>query len=137
MITGTKRRRRGLEVLEAVGTLPVMLLILVGIVNLGIAVYARQAVTNAANFGARMGSVSQGCRSCAAYSAAQEAVDKSLLRDTSVTILAPGGSVGTVLRIRVTGRIPNLMGPLLAFNGVSWSEPIEVTGEATFRAEGW
>ena len=44
------KNRRALEVIEAAATLPVMLLILVALVNLGFAVYARQAVQNAAAY---------------------------------------------------------------------------------------
>ena len=46
MLTHAKRKT-ALEVLEAVATLPVMLLILGAVVNLGMAVYAQQAVQNA------------------------------------------------------------------------------------------
>ncbi len=95
------------------------------------------AVQNAAAYGARMGAVAQDCRSCAAYSAASSAVSNSLIRNASVQILAPGGSVGDVLRIRVTGEVPNLMGPLMALNGGGLGGPIVVSAEATFRAEGW
>jgi hypothetical protein len=131
------KNKRALEVIEAAATLPVMLLILVALVNLGFAVYARQAVQNAAAYGARMGSVAQDCRACAAYSAASGAVAGSLVRNASVQILAPGGTVGSILRIRVTGEVPNLMGPLMALNGGGGGGPIVVSAEATFRAEGW
>jgi Flp pilus assembly protein TadG len=131
------KNRHALEVIEAAATLPVMLLILVALVNLGFAVYARQAVQNAAAYGARMGAVAQDCRSCAAYSAASSALSGTLVRNASVQILAPGGSVGSVLRVRVTGEVPNLMGPLMALNGGGMAGPIIVWAEATFRAEGW
>jgi hypothetical protein len=131
------RNRRALEVVEAAATLPIMLLILVSLVNLGFAVYARQAVQNAAAYGARMGSVAQDCRSCAAYSAASGAVAGTLVRNASVQILAPGGTVGSLLKIRVTGEVPNLMGPLMALNGGGGGGPLVVSAEATFRAEGW
>ena len=131
------RNRRALEVIEAAATLPIMLLILVALVHLGFAVYARQAVQNAAAYGARMGSVAQDCRACAAYSAASGAVSGTLVRNASVQILAPGGTVGSLLKIRVTGEVPNLMGPLMALNGGGGGGPIVVSAEATFRAEGW
>jgi hypothetical protein len=131
------RNRQALEVIEAAATLPVMLLILIALVNLGFAVYARQAVQNAAAYGARMGSVAQDCRSCAAYAAASSAVAGSLVQHPSVQVLAPGGAVGGVLRLRVTGEVPNLLGPLMALNGGGFSQPLQVAAEATFRAEGW
>jgi hypothetical protein len=73
---------------------------------------------------------------CAAYSPASGAVAGSLVRNASVEILAPGGAVGSILKIRVTGEVPNLMGPLMALSG-GGGGPIVVSAEATFRAEGW
>lgn len=132
----TRNRRRALETIEAAATIPVMLLITAVIVQFGFAVYSQQAVQNAANYGARMGSVAQGCRSCVAQSAAASAAARSGLISPSVSILAPGGTVGSTLKVQVTARVPNLIGPLAAFFGGSGGE-MTVTSDATFRAEGW
>lgn len=132
------RSRSGLEIIEAAATLPIALLVLVAIVNLGFAVYAQQAVQNAANYGARIGSTAQSCRSCVAYLTASEAVAGTLVRNAKVEVLAPGGTVGSVLKIRVSGEVPNLMGGLMRLvGGREWGEPIRVSAEAVFRAEGW
>ena len=132
------RDRRALEVLEAAATIPIMLLILVAVVNLGLAIYAQQAVQNAANSGARMGSTAQGCRACLAAGAAQSAITSAGVQNASVEILAPGGVVGSTLKIRVTGEIPDLgLGRLMAFFGGGREGPFKVSAEATFRAEGW
>ncbi len=132
------RSKQGLEVLEAVATLPIALLVLVAMVNLGFAVYAQQAAQNAANYGARIGSTAQDCRSCAAYAAASQTIGQTLLRNAQVEILAPGGVVGSVLKIRVTGEVPNLMGPLMGLvGGGQGSGPLHVSADAVFRAEGW
>ena len=132
------RNRKGMEMVEAVVTLPIALFVLVAIVNLGFALYALQAVQNAANYGARMGSVAQDCRSCAAYAAALAQIRQTAVRNSAAQILAPGGVVGSTLRIKVTGEVPNLMGPLLALlGGPDLGGPIQVAGEASFRAEGW
>ncbi len=132
------RNRRGLEVVEAVATLPIALLLLVAMINLGFAVYAKQAVQNAANYGARIGSTAQTCRACVAYSTANQTIRGTLVRNARVEILAPGGSVGSVLKIRVIGEVPNLMGPLMALlGGGEWGGPIQVSADAVFRAEGW
>ncbi len=132
----TRHHRRALETIEAAATIPVMLLITAVIVQFGFAVYAQQAVQNAANYGARMGSVAQGCRSCVAQGAAESAAAQAGLISPSVSILAPGGQVGSVLKVRVTARVPNLIGPLAAFFGGSSSE-MTVDADASFRAEGW
>lgn len=132
----TRNRRRALETIEAAATIPVMLLITAVIVQFGFAVYSQQAVQNAANYGARMGSVAQGCRSCVAQSAAAEAAAQSGLISPSVSILAPGGTVGSTLKVQVTAHVPNLIGPLAAFFGGSGAE-MTVEADSTFRAEGW
>lgn len=133
------RNRKALEVIEAAATLPIALLVLVAIINLGFAVYAKQAVQNAANYGARVGSTAQGCRACVAYVTAVQTVRQTLVRNSSVQVLAPGGTVGSVLKIRVNGEVPNLMGPLMALvsGGAMDSGPIRVSADAVFRAEGW
>jgi hypothetical protein len=133
------RNRKGLEVIEAAATLPLALLVLVAIINLGFAVYAKQAVQNAANYGARVGSTAQGCRACVAYITAVQTIRQTLVRNSSVQVLAPGGTVGSVLKIRVTGEVPNLMGPLMSLvsGGAMDGGPIHVSADAVFRAEGW
>lgn len=132
------RNRKGLEVVEAVATLPIALLLLVAMINLGFAVYAKQAVQNAANYGARIGSTAQSCRACLAYATATQTIRGTLVRNAQVEILAPGGSVGSVLKIRVIGEVPNLMGPLMGLlSRGQWGGPIRVSADAVFRAEGW
>jgi hypothetical protein len=132
------RNRHALEVLEAAATIPIMLLILVAVVNLGLAIYAQQAVQNAANYGARMGSTAQACRSCTAYGAAWSSISGSGVQNPGVEVLAPGGVVGSTLKIRVTGEVPDLgLASLMAYFGGGRDGPFRVSAEATFRAEGW
>ncbi len=133
----TRDKRRGLEVIEAAATLPLMLFILTAIINLGWLVYAQQAVQNAANYGARMGSTAQDCRSCVAAGAAYQQVNATGLPNAGVAVLAPGGVVGSTLRLRVSAEVPNLLGSLAALLGGDLSRPFQVSAEATFRAEGW
>ncbi len=47
--------------MEAAITTPIAILVMLAIVNLGMVVYAQQAVQAAARHGARMGSVAQQC----------------------------------------------------------------------------
>jgi len=124
--------RRASEMTEAAITLPIVLMVFLAIVQFGIVVYGSQMAKEAARHGARVGSVVQtnpaGAAAAAAYSFAQSALP---IGDPQVQILAPGGVVGTELRVRVTYRIPNLVGGLIP------SGPYEVFGEATARQEGW
>ncbi len=107
------RDNRGMELLEAAITTPIAILVMIAIVNLGMLVYAQQAVQAAARHGARMGSVAQQCPACYASSGARSAIaGAGIIENTSVSVLAPGGSAGSILKIRVSGNVPNFLGPL-------------------------
>ena len=96
--------RRALETVEAAITFPIALLVMLATINLGLEVFGQQAVQAAARHAARMGSVIQSC-------AAVTANCLSCARpNPQVTILAPGGRVGAILKIRVSGEIPNYFG---------------------------
>ena len=62
---------RGMELLEAAITTPIAIMVMLAIVNLGMLVYAQQAVQAAARHGARMGSVAQQCPARYAVSGAR------------------------------------------------------------------
>ncbi len=126
--------RRASELTEAALTLPIVLLLLLGMVQFGIVVYGSQMAKEAARHGARMGSVAQDNPAMRAYVAALEFAESALpIGEPEVRILAPGGVVGTELRIRVSYRVPNLVG---GFPGIP-PGPFTVFGEATARQEGW
>jgi len=128
------RDRRGTEILEAAVTIPILVLLTLGMVQLGAMVYASQMAKEAARHGARMGSVAQvnpaGVAAAAAYNYARGVFP---IGNPQVEILAPGGVVGTELRVRVTYHVPNLVG---GFPGIP-SGPLTTMGEATARQEGW
>jgi len=126
--------RQASELTEAALTLPIVLLLLLGMVQFGIVVYGDQMAKEAARHGARMGSVAQDNPAMQAYVAAFVFAKSALpIGEPEVQILAPGGVVGTELRIRVSYRIPNLVS---GFPGLP-SGPFVVFGEATARQEGW
>jgi len=126
--------RRASELTEAALTIPVVFLLLLGIVQFGIVVYGSQMAKEAARHGARTGSVAQDYPAARAYLAAMNYAESAFpIGDPEVTILAPGGVVGSELRIRVTYRVPNLVG---GFPGMPGG-PYVVYGEATARQEGW
>ena len=130
--------RSGMEMLEAAITTPIAILVMLAIVNLGMVVYAQQAVQAAARHGARMGSVAQQCPACYASSAAQSAIsDAGIVQNTSVSVLAPGGSAGSILKIQVSGTVPNFLAPLTGlFLGLP-GDTFKVQADSTFRQEGW
>ena len=130
--------RSGMEMLEAAITTPIAILVMLAIVNLGMVVYAQQAVQAAARHGARMGSVAQQCPACYASSAAQSAIsDAGIVQNASVSVLAPGGSAGSILKIQVSGTVPNFLAPLTGlFPGLP-GDTFKVQADSTFRQEGW
>jgi len=111
---------------------------MLAIVNLGMVVYAQQAVQAAARHGARMGSVAQQCPACYAMSGAKSAIAQAgILENTSVSVLAPGGSAGSILKIQVSGSVPNFLAPLTSlFPGLP-GQTFNVRADSTFRQEGW
>src|SRR3990172_5471729 len=132
------KAKRAIETLEAAITFPIAILVMLATVNLGMVVYGQQAVQAAARHGARMGSVAQECPACYAVSAARTAIEASpIIENSVVTVLAPGGTAGSILRIRVSGEIPNFMGPLASLFPGLLEGPFVVSAEATFRQEGW
>ena len=128
----------GMELLEAAITTPIAILVMLAIVNLGMLVYAQQAVQAAARQGARMGSVAQQCPACYAVSAARSAISSAgIVENASVNVLAPGGSAGSILKIQVSGSVPNFLSPLTGlFPGLP-GHTFNVSADSTFRQEGW
>jgi hypothetical protein len=128
------RCRRAIETLEAAITFPIAILVMLAAVNLGMVVYGQQAVQAAARHGARMGSVAQQCGACYAAGAAGSVIGADpVVKSPQVSILSPGGVAGSILSVRVSGKIPNFIG------GLAPGLPAEftVSAEATFRQEGW
>jgi Flp pilus assembly protein TadG len=129
-----KDKRKGLEVLEAVITLPVMIAILLSVINLSLVVYGKQAVEDAAEYGARMGSVAQSAPAIYASAYAQKSINaKGVVQNPKVTILAASANAGSLLTVNVSGEIPNVIGEFIP----GLPSPFKVNGQASFRKEGW
>ena len=86
--------------LEAAITTPIAILVMLAIVNLGMVVYAQQAVQAAARHGARMGSVAQQCPACYAMSGAKSAYSGMHFGNTSVSFCSVAAP--KYLKIQVT-----------------------------------
>jgi len=128
------RDQHAMETLEAAITTPIVLLLMLATLNLGLLVYGQQALEASARQGARMGSVAQTAAGSVASRAAQSAITASrLVQNPEVTILSPGGRAGSLLRVRVSGEIPNFLGGLLP----GLPDPFVLSAEAEFRQEGW
>jgi hypothetical protein len=137
-LTHTLRTQGGVETIEAVITLPVALLVLMAIVQYGLLMYSQQMCQEAARHGVRMGVVAQENRVGVALAEASGYGHTALpFAPLEVVPEAPGGVVGSVMRIRVTAQVPNFIGPILAFFGFGTAEPFVVNGTAEMRSEGW
>jgi hypothetical protein len=129
------KREKGSSTVEFAASVVLVILMFLGMLQCGAYLWALSVVENAARHGARMGSVSQGCAACQAVSAAKTAlVGQPLIQDSSVSVLAPGGIVGSTVKVRVSARIPLF---LPAGDTLGLDRLTKVQAEATFRQEGW
>jgi hypothetical protein len=126
---------RGTSAVEFSASVLWVVLMFLGMLQFGAYLWASSVVENAARHGARMGSVSQGCAPCEASAAASAALaGQPLIQSPGVAILAPGGVVGSTVKIRVSARIPLF---LPAGESFGLEKLTTVQAEATFRQEGW
>ena len=129
---------RGSALIEMALILPIMLLVSVVILQFGVAAFAGAAAEAAARQGARVGSVAQVNPAGYAVSEARRvAVTSFSAGQPDVVALAPGGIVGSELTIRVTYQVPNFLSWLTGLFAGLPTGPLPVSGQATFRREGW
>ena len=130
------RSRRGTAMAEAAITLPVVVLMSFAMVNLAMAWYAAVAASNAANYGARVGSVAQSNPIGTAVAAAQVRLD-AISVGTYAISGSGGGYRGAQVNITVDWAVPNYIGGLMAFIGGGGQLNFAGTALSTFRQEGW
>ena len=130
-------RARGDEFAETAITMPLILLATIALMNLTMAGFASVNANNAANYGARIGSVYQQNIGAAAYNAALQSVSYAKVGDYIVSVTG-GGFPGAQINVTVSWDVPNLMGGLLSFvGGESFGGDLRGTAVSTFRQEGW
>ena len=128
---------RGDEFAETAIAMPVILLVTIALMNLTMAGFASVNANNAANYGARIGSVYQQNIGEASYNAAMQSVDYAKVGNYTVSVTG-GGFPGAEINVTVTWDVPNLMGGLLSFiGGKSFSGDLKGAAVSTFRQEGW
>jgi hypothetical protein len=108
----------------------------IAMVNLSMAWFVAISASNAANYGARVGSVSQSSPAGDAVSAAQSRLDAIHIGSYSVAA-SGGGFRGAQIEVSVNWTVPNYVGGLLAFLGGSSPPIFHGTALSTFRQEGW
>lgn len=114
---------------------PIVLLLTLGLVTLNMAAFASVNAANAANYGARVGSVTQQGAAGAAAGAAHQSVSSASIGEYQVGV-SGGGFPGARITVSVAWSVPNLLGPLMGFFGAGGAE-FGGTAQATFRQEGW
>ncbi len=120
---------------EAAITLPVVVFLTFAMVNLAMAGYASVAAGNAANYGARIGSVAQSNQINHAIAAAQTKINQTGIGDYLIYATG-GGSRGSQIAVVVEWTVPNYIGGLMSLFGGSVTT-INGSAQATFRQEGW
>jgi len=130
--------RRGSEFLEAAVTIPIVVLVMLAIVQFGLVVYASQMASEAARHGVRWGAVAQANQAGIAASQAGGFANTAFpVGSPQVSVLAPGGVLGSDIKLRVSYEVPNFLGGLAGlFPGLPGG-PFQVMGEASMRQEGW
>jgi hypothetical protein len=116
--------------------MPLILLATIALMNLSLAGFASIIANNAANYGARIGSVHQQGPATAAYSAAIQLASATGVGEYSVSV-SGGGFPGSQITVRVDWSVPNLMGGLLTFLGGSDTGDLRGSAASAFRQEGW
>jgi len=133
-IQGWVHDRRG-DMAEAAVTLPVVLLATFAMINLALAGFASVNAANAANYGARIGSVSQENPAAVAASAANQMISNAPIGKYTVSS-SGGGEPGVLLAVRVDWSVTNFFRGLLHFFGADVAN-FSGTSVAYFRQEGW
>jgi len=121
---------------EAAVTLPVVLLAALLMINGAMAGFAAVNAANAANMGARVGSVTQGNAAAAAVAAAQDVLSRAPVGTYRVRAWG-GGAPGVPIVVQVDWEVPSFLGGLTAFFGRSGPQRFSGTATAVFRGEGW
>lgn len=128
--------REGDEFAQTAIAMPVIVLVTIALMNLTMAGFASVNANNAANYAARVGSVTQKGAGGAAYNAAMTSVSHAPIGEYAVSV-AGGGFPGAQINVQVTWIVPNYMGGLLGFLGGNIGGDFQGTGTSVFRQEGW
>ncbi len=129
--------RKGDEFAESAIAMPIMVLLTIALMNLTLAAFASVNANNAANYGARVGSVHQQAPASAAYAAAMQSINYAKIGSYSVSVTG-GGFPGAQIDVQANWSVPNMMGGLLNFfGGSSLGGDIKGSATSAFRQEGW
>lgn len=126
----------GDEFAQTAIVMPVLVFASLALINLTMAGFASVNANNAANYGARVGSVHQQEPGSASYQAAMQSINYAKIGDYSVSVTG-GGFPGAQIQVAVTWTVPNFLGGLASFLGGSLDQDFTGTSVSVFRQEGW
>ncbi len=131
LLSFLRSRRAASGFAQAALVIPLMAILTVAMISFGGAAFVANNAANAANYGARIGSVYQRGAAGAAYSAAMSSVSSQKIGQYSVSVKG-GGRPGATITVQIDWRFPNILGPMIGmppyFSGQTMS---------SFRQEGW
>ncbi len=136
-MSGMLRDQKGQGMVEFAFVAPVLLLITLALVNLAMVGMAGVSANDAANYGARVGSVAQSNAAGYARNAALAKLNAAGVGTYAVQVQAIGSSRGGLMRVAVTYRVPNYFRGLAAMFGANMPAEFEKTAVSYFRREGW
>jgi hypothetical protein len=129
--------QRGQSLAEFALVAPAFMLALLAMFNLSMAGFAAVSASNAANYGARRGSVVQG-GGAAAVAAAAAQQQAEAFGVGKYDVFAYGGSRrGAQVVVVVDWQVPNFIGGLMAYFGDGISGDFSGSISSSFRQEGW
>jgi Flp pilus assembly protein TadG len=111
MRIGTRRRERGAELIEAAVVMPLLLIMLAIVLDLGRAYFCYIAVIDAAREGARYGVANQNSTAICAWALAE--AQNQPLPVTFTCVADPGQGSGTPVIVTVSCDFPLIMGGLV------------------------
>ena len=128
--------KRGDQFAQTALVLPVIMLATMGLLDMTMAGFASVNANNAANYGARIGSVTQRGAAGAAYSGALTSIAHADVGDYIVNV-SGGGHPGAQIAVTVEWEVPNHMASISTLWGGTADSRLGGTSVSTFRQEGW
>jgi len=138
MIGSLARDNRGQELVEYALTLPILLLLVLGIMEFGLAIFAYNTVANAAREGARVGAVMDGN-----IEALRQPIEDAViartgglwLTESNVSVTETVITTGTDTAIRVTVNYTHPLISGMIMEAAGGNATLQLRSEATMRRE--
>lgn len=138
MVEPLARDKKGQELVEYALTLPVLLLLVLGIMEFGLAVFAYNSVANAAREGARVGAVMDGDIEALRVPIEDAVIARTgglWLTEGNVSVTETVVTTGTDTAIRVTVNYTHPLITGMIMKAAGGNATLQLRSEATMRRE--